>query len=61
MTLIYIVHFLFLASAVTGGTSISNFASLLGISIVITSYVIRFKNYAKTARIKKYKARIKKK
>ena len=42
-TLNYIEHFLVLASTITGCISISNFASLLDISIEITSSVIGLK------------------
>ena len=59
-TLIYIKHFLILDSAITGCISISAFASLLGISVGITSFAIGLKIYAITAGIK-YKSIIKKK
>ena len=36
----WVEPFLILASTITGGISISNFASLLGIPIKITSYAI---------------------
>ena len=39
-TLNYIEHFLILAATITGCTSISDFASLLGIPIRITSSAI---------------------
>ena len=61
MTLSYIEHFLGLVSVVTGCISISAFASLLGISIKITSSAIRLKILAKAGRIKKIKSIIKKK
>ena len=60
-TLNYIEHFLTLASAITGCVSISNFGSLFGIPIGITSSEIGLKNCAVTAAIKKYKSIIKKK
>ena len=43
MTLNYIEHLLFLASAVTGCLLISAFASFLGIPIGITTSAIRLK------------------
>ena len=55
-TLNYIEHFLVLASAITGCISISNFASLLDISIEITSSVIGLKICAIAAGTKKYKS-----
>ena len=61
MALNYIEYFLILTSAVTGFISISAFASLLGIPLGIMSSAIGFKIYAITARVKKYKAIIKKK
>ena len=54
-------HFLILSSTITGCISISDFASLIGISIETTSYAIGLKICAKTARIKKFKSIIKKK
>ena len=59
-TLNYIEHFLVLASTITGCISISAFASLLCISIEITSSAIRLKIYAVTTGIKKFKSIIKK-
>ena len=59
-TLNYIEHFLVLASTITGYISISAFASLLCISIEITSSAIRLKIYAVTTGIKKFKSIIKK-
>ena len=59
-TLNYIEHFLVLASTITGCISISAFASLLCISIEITSSAIRLKICAVTAGIKKFKSIIKK-
>ena len=50
-----------LASTITGCASISVFASLVGISILIMSSAIGLKFFAITARIKKYKSIIKKK
>ena len=55
-TLNYIEHFLVLASAITGCISISNFASLLDISIEITSSVIGLKICTIAAGTKKYKS-----
>ena len=43
--LTYIEHFLILGSTTTGCISISAFASLVGISIGVTSSVIRLKNF----------------
>ena len=60
-TLNYIEHFLILGSTITGCVSISSFASLVGIPIVITSSEIGLKIYVITAGIKKYKSIIKKK
>ena len=60
-TLNYIEHFLILASTITGCTSISAFASLLGIPIGITSSATGLKICAIPAGIKKYKSVIKKK
>ena len=57
----YIEHFLILASTITECTSVSAFASLLGIHIGITISAIRLKICAITAGIKKYKSIIKKK
>ena len=53
--------FLNLASTVNGCISISNFASLLGIPIQITTYAIGLKICAIAAGIKNYKSLIKKK
>ena len=61
MTLNCIEHFLILASAVTRCISISAFASLLGITIGITSSVIGLKICAITLVIIKYKFIVKKK
>ena len=60
-TLNYIEQFPILASTITGSTSISAFASLLGIPIGITSSAIGLKICAITAGIKEYKSIIKKK
>ena len=59
-TLNYIEHFLILASTITGCISISAFASLLGVSIGITSSAIGLKTCAITAGIKNFKSIIKK-
>ena len=59
-TLIYIEHFLILASTITGCISISDFASLVGIPIGIMISAIGLKICATTAAIKKYKSIIKK-
>ena len=53
-TLNHIKHFLILASAIFGSTSIIAFTSLIGVLIEITSSVIGWKNCAITAGIKKY-------
>ena len=50
----YIEHLLISMSTVTGCVSISAFASLVGIPIVITSSAIILKICAITAGIKKY-------
>ena len=57
----YIEHFLILASTITGCISISDFASLIGVPIAITSYAIGLKICAITAGIKKCKSIIQKK
>ena len=57
----YIDHFLILAFTVNGCISISAFASLLGISIRITTSALELKICAIAAGIKKYKSIIKKK
>ena len=59
-TLIYIEHFLILASTITGCASISDFASLAGIPIAITISAKGIKMCVVTEGIKKYKAIIKK-
>ena len=58
-TLNYIEHLLILASAITGGISISAFASLLDIPIGITSSAIGLKISSIAAGINKYKSLIK--
>ena len=60
-TLNYVEHFRILGSTITGCTSISLFASLVGIPIGITSVAIGLKICAITAGIKKHKSIIKKK
>ena len=60
-TLNYIEHFLILAITITGCVSISFFASLVGISIGITSSAIGLKVFPITAGVTKYKLIIKKK
>ena len=60
-TLYYIELFLILVSTITGGISISAFASLLGIPVGNMSSAIGLKSCAITARIKKNKTIIKKK
>ena len=59
-TLNYIVHFLILASTITGCKSVSAFPSLIGIPRGITSSEVGLKIYAITAGIKKYKSTIEK-
>ena len=54
----YIQHFPIIASAVTGCVSISAFASLLDVSLGITSSGIELKICAITAGIKKYKCKL---
>ena len=60
-TLNYIEHLFMLASTITGCISISDFVSLIGIPIGITSSAIGLTFCAITAGIKKYKLIIKKK
>ena len=55
-TLNYIEPFLISASTITGCTSIFDFASLIGITIGITSSAIQLKICAIAAGIKKYKS-----
>ena len=57
-TLNYIVHFLILASTITGCISVSAFASLISIPRGVTSSAVGLKIYAITAGIKKYKSTI---
>ena len=52
--------FVILSSTITGCVSISAFASLVDIPVVITSFAIGLKVYAITAGVKKYKSIIKK-
>ena len=59
-TLNHIEQFLTLASTITECISISDFASMTGILIGITSSAIGSRNCATTARIKKYKSIINK-
>ena len=59
-TLNYIERFLILVSTITRCISISAFASLLDISIGITSFLVGLKIWAVTAWIKKYKSIVKK-
>ena len=59
--LIYTEHFLILGSATTGCVSMSTFASLVGISIWITSSAIGLKICSITAAIKKHQSIIKNK
>ena len=58
---VYIEDLLILASTVTGCVSVSVFASLVGIAIVITSFAVTIKICAITAGTKKYESIIKKK
>ena len=60
-TLNYIEHFLILCSSITGCVSTSDFSSLVGIQIGITSSAFGLQTCAITAAIKKYKSIIKKK
>ena len=57
----YIDHSVIVISIINGCISISDFASLVGISIEITSQAIELKTCVVTARTKKYKSIIKKK
>ena len=59
-TLNYTEHFLILAFTITGCISISDFASLLGISIGIAISAIELNIFAIAEGIKKYKLIIKK-
>ena len=58
---LYTDHLLTVISTITGSVSISAFASLVGISIGITSSATGLSIYAMTARIKKFKSIINKK
>ena len=57
----YLKHSVLFIPAFTGCFSISAFASLVGISIGVTSSAIGLKIYTITTRIKKYKSITKKK
>ena len=57
----YSEHFLILSSTITWCVSISASASLVGVSVGITSSAIELKNFSITAGTKKYKSIIKKK
>ena len=57
----YSEHFLILSSTITWCVSISASASLVGVSVGITSSAIGLKNCSITAGTKKYKSIIKKK
>ena len=59
VTLNYIEHFFILASTIIGWVSMSAFASLIGMPIGITTFVIGLKVCAITTEIKKYKSMIK--
>ena len=59
--LYYVENLLILASAISGSVSISSFASLVCITIGITSSVVGIKNWAITLGIKKCNSIIKKK
>ena len=61
MVLNHITNLLILDSAVTGCVSISSFASLVGISIGVTSSPVGIKICAMTGEIEEYKSIIKKK
>ena len=56
----YIEHSLIAISTIPGCVSISAFASLVGISIGITSYTTGLKIYVITAESKRYKSAVKK-
>ena len=60
-TLNYMKYFLILASTMTGCISVSASASLIGISLGISSFVIGLKICAITVGVKKYKSIIQKK
>ena len=57
----YIEHFLILASTLTGCVSISDSASVVVISVGITSSAVGLKTCVLTVGLKKYKSIIKKK
>ena len=57
----YFEHFIIFVSAVSGCVSIFGFASLVGVSVFITSSAVEVKVWTITAGIKKYKLIIKKK
>ena len=59
VTLNYIEPFFILASTIIGWVSMSAFASLIGMPIGITTFVIGLKACAITTEIKKYKSMIK--
>ena len=61
MVLNHITNLLILDSAVTGCVSISSFASLVGISVGVTSSPVGIKICATTGEIEEYKSIIKKK
>ena len=61
MVLNHITNLLILDSTVTGCVSISSFASLVGISIGVTSSPVGIKICAMTGEIEEYKSIIKKK
>ena len=60
-TIIYIEDFLILGSTVTACSSISIFASLVGIPVRVTSFAIGLEDCTITAAFKKLKSIIKKK
>ena len=60
-TLNHMEHFIILSSIITGCVSMPSFASLVGISIGITSSAIGLKVFPITAGVTKYKLIIKKK
>ena len=57
----YFKHFLGFVSAFGGSVSNSFFASIVGVPVGITSYIVEIKGCAIIAGIKKYKSIIKKK
>ena len=56
----YVEHLLILASTFTGCVSVSDFASVVGITVGIASSVVGLKIYVITAESKKCKSIIKK-